>query len=480
MSIQSLVFFVGLGSALLLVGRSPHLVAGEKDLSQRLKKSLEAAAVAESEVGISVQLAVGSEAETVFQVGADRAMIPASLTKIATLAAIIDRMPPSTTFFTQLMSEGKIDKGVLQGNLCLKGGGDSSFVSESLWGLVNKFTRTGIKTIKGAVTVDDSLFDSVRFDASREDERVDRAYDAPVGAASMNWNSINVFVRPGPNVGAPAQVFIDPEVPLIKVTSRATTSKSANSLQVSRSTSGEGVEHIAVSGALPMVQTEKAYYKSVSRPDLWTGHQLKSFLSQRQIQVAGNVVAKSCEKAARVLADWESKPTGLMVADMMKYSNNFVAEMLTKQLAVAAGELPGTLSRGLVEIRASLKKIGLEEKNFVLVNPSGLTRENRLRAVDIVQILRHLSVQALYGPEAMAAFPLSGLDGTLKSRLKSVAGSVRAKTGMLKGVVGLAGYVKGRSGRVFYFAFLFNGKTDKGEEARILFDQLAQQIAELG
>jgi D-alanyl-D-alanine carboxypeptidase/D-alanyl-D-alanine-endopeptidase (penicillin-binding protein 4) len=82
--------------------------------------------------------------------------------------------------------------------------------------------------------------------------------------------------------------------------------------------------------------------------------------------------------------------------------------------------------------------------------------------------------------EFLSALPLAGTDGTLKNRMKNgdAAGWVRAKTGLLNGVVGLAGFAGRKDGSVRAFAFIFNGKAEQGDLVRRLFDQLATELVQ--
>ena len=107
-----------------------------------------------------------------------------------------------------------------------------------MWFLVNAFARTGIQSIEGDIIVDSSLFDQAHFDESRQKERVDRAYDAPVSAMSFNWNSINVFNRAGDQPGTNGSVFLDPESDYAKLSGKILTVKE-NSLK-------DGLSHISV------------------------------------------------------------------------------------------------------------------------------------------------------------------------------------------------------------------------------------------
>src|SRR5690606_23121085 len=157
-----------------------------------------------------------------------------SLTKIVTAFAVLQNLGPSAKLQTTLWAENEPVNGVLKGDLVLKGGGDSGFVSETMWFLVNEFLRTGVKRIEGTIVVDDSEFDGTRTDKSRDPVRVDRAYDAPVGAMSFNWNSISIFVRPS-QAGSPPTVILDPIDNGYKVKNKAkTVAGSASNIQVAR------------------------------------------------------------------------------------------------------------------------------------------------------------------------------------------------------------------------------------------------------
>ncbi len=400
--------------------------------------------------------------------------IPASITKIITASAILSYLPPGTKFKTFLSSRAKIENGILKGDLFLVGGGDPSFVSEKMWFLVNNFVRTGIREIEGNIIVDDSLFDRVRFDSTRESSRVDRAYDAPVGAMSFNWNSMNVFIRPGQKNGDPALVFLDPENEYLKLNNKVkTVSKGSAKIDVDRSWNKQTKsEIVTVKGTIGKNQKEHVVFANVTQPELWAGANLISFLAQRGIKVKGEVVSGKTPASAEILAESESKPIEMMLADMNKFSNNFVAEMLTKNLSVAPGH-PATLAKGISKIQNHLKELGFTEKDFKVINPSGLTRDNKSTAYAMWKLLTIREKDFSSMPEFLNSLPISGVDGTLKNRMKQGKSyrQIRAKTGWLKGVVSLAGYASDLEGHPTSFAFIYNGPGDQ-LRARDVMDQI--------
>ncbi len=403
-------------------------------------------------------------------------MIPASVTKIITAATVMKHFPPGTKMHTQFLSEGKIEGSTLKGDLYLKGGGDPGFVSESMWFLVNQFLRTGVRKIEGNLIVDDSFFDTLRFDPSRQKERVDRAYDAPTSAMSFNWNSVNVHVRPGVKAGDPAVVFLDPENSYTQLKANVkTTGSGESSINVDRDETKTG-DLVIVNGKIPLGAKEVTVFKNITKPDLWSGAQAKSFLAQRGIEVTGVVKTATAPREARVLADAESKPVEQMLVDMNKFSNNYVAEMLTKNLGVIRGS-PGSIVKGMELINEYMKGLGIEEKEAKLENPSGLTRNNRLSARALWKVLWDLKSQLLYQPEFMTSLPIAGIDGTLKKRMKGTPAErwVRGKTGFITGVVALAGYAGRPDGRVISFVLIYNGSADEGK-VRSSFDHVMQAL----
>ena len=247
----------------------------------------------------------------------------------------------------KLLTHGKFNADKLEGDLILKGFGDPSFISESMWVLVNHFVRTGVKEVTGNIIVDDTYFDSVRYDTSRERSRVDRAYDAPVGAMSFNWNSVNVYVRPGKKVGAPAKIYADPMSSYIKVVNRATTTKGkVKRIRVTRlADETRNGDIIIVAGTIGIQRDEIVSYKSITQPDYWSGIHLREFLDQRGITLKGQVITGAANKEAKVLAEIDGSDLRKVVTDMMKFSNNYVAEMLTKNMSAFATQKPGKYCR---------------------------------------------------------------------------------------------------------------------------------------
>ncbi|MBL7544931.1 MAG: D-alanyl-D-alanine carboxypeptidase/D-alanyl-D-alanine-endopeptidase [Bdellovibrionaceae bacterium] len=442
--------------------------------NKKIEKVVTQSKISRSDLSLIISLIDNQKSETIYELNSTAKKIPASISKLATAAAVLDQFPPSHKFKTILaVDPDKISNEGYSGDLYIKGGGDPSFVSENMWFLVNQFDRNQINKIKGSIVVDDLLFDSVRFDESRQENRVDRAYDAPVGAMSFNWNSLNIFVRHDPTSKKP-KVFLDPDTGIFDVDNRATQTEGEKSdIFVERKGN-----RIIVSGTIGKKSKEVVVYKNVEDPVEWSGRNLKLFLKQRGIFVEGDVKSGAMPKTVKIVSEYESKPIESILADMNKFSNNYVAEMLTKNLSIS-GDEQGNLKRGMVKINEYLSRIKMPKDQYYLVNPSGLTRENKMSARAMNHLLEVVHKDFKIFPEFLSSLPISGVDGTLKRRMKNEPAErwVRAKTGFLTGVVSLAGYAGRADGRVYQFTFIFNGSTDE-TRIRNFFDKILNTLIE--
>jgi serine-type D-Ala-D-Ala carboxypeptidase/endopeptidase (penicillin-binding protein 4) len=403
----------------------------------------------------------------------DKIFIPASVTKLFTAYAVLKNLGPTFKVKTQLFYDGK--------NLFLKGAGDPGFVSETMWFLVNEFYRHNIKKIEGDILVDDSLFDDVRFDKSREATRVDRAFDSPVGAMSFNWNSVNIYVKPATKIGQAAQVVADPENGYFKmINTTSTTNKLKKDLIIDVR---QKDREIRISGDVLISAAEKAYYKNVADPVQWSGLNLVAFLEQRGISVKGSVKPGLTPATAQLMASAESKSLSAMVADMDKFSNNYVAEMLTKLLASQKSskieKAHFSISDGMKIIEAEADRVVSKSTELVLKNPSGFSRENRITPAALNELLYAAELDFSIFPSLVESLPVAGLDGTLKRRMVGTKAEnfVRAKTGYLDGVVALSGYAGHKNGELYHFTFLYNGPQDEAL-VRTTVDQIINFLLE--
>lgn len=438
-----------------------------KNLSQTIKQKIKSKSLSSHSLGIVIsKVQKDNTIAPLYSLNENKLFTPASLAKIATLYALYAYYPSSYTFKTSFISSALLKNGVLHGDLILKGGGDSSFTSESLWNLINILKRSGIKNIKGSLLVDDSLYKKSFYLPLSE-----RSYFAPASASSFNWNSVAFYIRPGKSLKSPARVFSDPENSYIQIKNKVKTGNK-NKIHIQRKHFSKGKELFEIKGEININEEELVKYRNIIYPDLWLGHNAISFLKQRGITVSGSVKKGSCSGHCRVLAEWESRPFSFHSYNLMKYSSNFTAQMLVSHLALLKGSKKGDKKQGMKWINSYLKKEGF--KNFRLKEPSGLDRGNKFSPKDLQEILNRISVK-FQGIEQIFSYPLAGGKGTLNKKLKKRPpfSFIRAKTGSLYGVLGLAGWAGQKDTKTPYiFVFIFNGKAEKSPKAEELFEEI--------
>lgn len=141
----------------------------------------------------------------------DRPLIPASVTKLVTTSAALEAWGPRHVFHTQVWADGRIRRGVLEGNLIVRGGGDPFLVTERLWLLAHELQLKGVTEVTGRLWIDLGAFVPEAADTARlQREDSDRPYAAGLSPLTVNFNAITVRVEPGAGPGEPAFVGFDP------------------------------------------------------------------------------------------------------------------------------------------------------------------------------------------------------------------------------------------------------------------------------
>jgi len=397
----------------------------------------------------------------------DVPMNPASVSKLATAAAAFEKLGTNYLFKTYAYADsGSYNPitGQCRGNLYIKAGGDPSLFIERLWLFVEYLrSSAGLTAINGDIVLDDSFFDTVTTIPFFNNEVASNPYATPVNALSANFNCVTVYVRPGDSVGAPAvvRIFPDPDSTFqIQSTAYTGESGSENTCKVSTEKHGS-VTRILVAGSVPAGSMGTTITRTAWQTWEYAGALLKKLLRANGVVCAGTVrrgVVPASAATEKPLYVYQSPPLCDLVNGMMKYSNNFYAEMIFKTLSATADSGGGSWEKSS-HIIQNWWKDRLLPGSPVIVNGSGLGNANRLSASQVVALLCYVWKQKTYMPEYVAALPLAGVDGTLRSRFKGtpLAGAVRGKTGTLNdlGVCTIAGYVFLPSGSYAY-AILFN------------------------
>lgn len=441
-------------------------------LKNEIHRILKKSPIPLSNLTIVVSPVLPAEKELYFSHNADKLFIPASLSKIIVASAVLHYFNPFQQFETLFLSDRPIENRRLKGSLYMKGGGDPSFVSESLWILVNHLHRLGLTSIEGDLILDDYLFKTQKNQWVGD---MSRSFNTPLSALSFNWNSVNIYIRPGIKLNDPARVVIDPKNSYIQLENKTKTKGVKKNIYISKLKSKSKKDRISIRGFIPLHGSEFVVYRNISYPIFWVGSHVIEFLSQRNIHFHGRIKRGRVPQSAQELAGYKGRNIFRLIQDMMKYSNNFIADVLTAHLSVKKSNR--SVDQGVKQIHKYLESSGI--RNYVFVQPSGLSRKNKLKSQDILRVLSR-DFSSLYSFEKVSSYPLGGGDGSLKNRFKNLKhpSMIRAKTGWLSGVVGLGGYVRNFKGQTRAFVFLYNGDAKNQLLAQKLIDQLAETLTQ--
>ena len=208
------------------------------------------------------------------------------------------------------------------------------------------------------------------------------------------------------------------------------------------------------------------------------GYLLKTTLTQKGINVMGEVVSGTVPSEANRVAAHLSPPLADIIKLMNKPSDNWIAEFLFKTIGAEVKGVPGTWKKGREAITEFLGEIMDEPPTHRFVDGSGLSRYNLLNAELLTKLLVYMSHNFELMPEFTASLPIAGVDGTLKSRMQGMYAekTLRAKTGTLSGVSTLAGYTTTADGEVLAFGILVSHYVGSAATARGIQDKIGDYL----
>ncbi|WP_278756217.1 D-alanyl-D-alanine carboxypeptidase/D-alanyl-D-alanine endopeptidase [Corynebacterium stationis] len=191
---------------------------------------------------------------------------------------------------------------------------------------------------------------------------------------------------------------------------------------------------------------------------------------------APNVGTGEVPEGAEPIAAVESEPFGIRAEQMMKHSDNVMAEAIARELARAAGAEPSFEGATKATLK-TLSDASFNTEGITIMDNSGLSEDNRITADLLTRIIADAATNEPLR-EVLGYLPVAGGEGTLTDRYADLSGKgfVRAKTGTLTGVSALSGTALGESGTVYAFTFLVNDGDILG--ARQAQDAMASVLRE--
>lgn len=331
-------------------------------------------------------------------------LMPASNLKLLTASAALAALGPDHRFVTETRAGAPVVGGIIEGPLWIVGGGDpllrtADYIATlrnqpplrtPFEALVQSLVDAGITEVRGGVIGDESRYDTTRYIPTWKRRYIADGEVGPQSALILN----DGFTAYRPR----------------KVAASSPPTHAASALTVSLRERGVSVGAPPSTGLAP----------------------------------SGSVL----------IASVSSPPLTAVVGEMLRESDNTIAEMVVKELGVrVSGE--GTTAAGLVAMRAALSRSGLPADQFATVDGSGLDRSDRATCHLLLSALEAAGLQSAVAD----GLPIAGRTGTLRKRFVGhvAAGRLRAKTGAIEGVVSLTGWLPVMGAEALSFSMIANG-----------------------
>ncbi len=367
---------------------------------------------------------------------------PASLAKLATTFAGLELLGPAYTWPTPVLVDGPVQGGVLQGNLYLQGRGDPRLGTERLWQLLRRVQGLGIQRITGDIVLDRSAFELAPQDPAAFDGEPLRPYNAAPDALLVNFRAVLLHLTP---VGPVAAVQMEPSLAGVEVTPTVPLSGGpCNDWRAGLVADFRDPARIRLAGTYPASCGPRTW--PLAAPDA-AGQPLRAVAAMwREIggQLGGQVREAKAPAGLTPLMVLESPTLAEVIRDINKHSNNVMAQQLFLTLSLQQRGT-GTVT-GSREVLQQWWRERLREDPPVFDNGSGLSRQERITASQLARLLQLAWASPLM-PEFVASLPLAGVEGTARRTAAATQGIAHLKTGSLRDVAGVAGYVHGPGGR---------------------------------
>lgn len=373
-------------------------------------------------------LGVAVGGATVFAEQADEPVAPASTLKLATAAAVLERIGPAERLTTTVVTAAALSNGgIVAGDIWLVGGGDPVLATDAwaaarsqppalhtpLDALADALVAGGVRVVEGRLLGDESRYDAVRQVPTWSQHVKDSNEVGPLSALTVNdgfraWSGEHGDPFPDAATGA-AATFLD-------------------------------------------------------------------LLAARGVEVRGGAGAGAAPAGAVVLARLQSAPVRDLVQAMLRDSDNGTAELLIKELGLRVLR-EGSTAAGARAALDVLRAKGLPTTGVRIVDGSGLDATNRATCAFFLALLAAIPADGVVAD----GLPVAARTGTLERRFVDtpVAGRLRAKTGSLDGVAALVGYAAPLAGPTIAFAYLVEG-IDTDAAGRRLYEELAANLVSGG
>ena len=427
---------------------------------------------------VSIQVEDLTANKTLYKKNEKFLLRPASNMKILTSAAGLLYLTPDYEFSTDLYYDGYISNDTLYGNIYVVGGCDPDFVTQDLYPFVNSIKALNVSVINGNIYGDVSFKDSLYWGKGWMWDD-DPSFDAPhLSALNINDNCVEVMVQQSEYIDKPTVTLI-PGTNYLTVKNESTFDGDGK-FEITRSWIDKKNE-VVVKGKFPISSRYAKDFVNVLNPEKYFLTLFSEILDSNNIKASGTIEIKNLPQETNLLYSFKRKYLDI-IENLNKTSDNLSAEMTLYALANKYSGQQATADSGVQFINLLIDTIGLNHKDYRLVDGSGVSHYNNVSSELLVNILKYIYdkqpelYEILYN-----SFPIAGIDGTLENRMlkTAAANNVHAKTGTLTGVSCISGYLTTKKNNTIAFSIMMQNYVGSSSKAKEFQDQICRILAEL-
>ena len=452
------------------------------ELPPEVVSATRAARIPLEALGVSVLRA--SDGAEVVAHNASRPIGPASTLKILTSLVALDRLGPAWRGRSEIRTRAALADGVLEGDLYLRGEADMDLDWIVFERMLRRLRLQGIREIRGDLVLDRTFFTPARTDVGVRpfDEAPEFRYNVIPDALSLNTNLAEIEIAAR---GEGLEIL--PVTPLdrvvfesaMKLVDRACEDWEDGWVIPAVATDGRGRIRVKLRGDFPRDCIASTSINVIDRV-VFADRLFRALWTRLGGRFRGAVRDGVTPPDSKLLAEHRSRPLTDIVRDVNKGSDNPTTRMLFLALGTLAPAAPGetTFQAADREVRQWLARHAIDPEGLVLENGSGLSRLERIRPAQLSAALR-AGLAGTWAPEFVSSLPITAVDGSMRQRLGNTPAAERSriKTGTLRDVSAVAGYVTDANGEVLVVSAMIHHPAATRQVARPLLDLLLASLA---
>ena len=414
---------------------------------------------------------------------------PASTMKIFTSIIATESLDHSIPFKTQLTGFGKQDHSLFTGDIHLEVGANPSFDNDALDRLFTALKLKKIDRIKGNIILLKTHFDNIEHIPGLVWDELDECYATKISDVSFNKNC---FIATLQNIGGKIRMnWPQKSQPIQLAIQLADDCHDETISNTHFPAYGYGI-HLKQNPFLKPETLRGCWSKqlnyiqlkrSVHQPEQALSIAIKNMLEKHKITLSGNIHTRENRPQIHTKKAWqltENSPSLYqLIGKMIKKSDNHIAAHLFRESAYQRYKQRTSWEDAQQHGQQMLSRYQLADDDASIVDGAGLSRNNRIQAKQLQNsLITIFKTKKLYN--LIDTFPHQNIiDSTLSKRLANIKTPVYAKTGNLKGVMSLAGFIDPYGKHPKAFTIIINGNKSVGRDYLELESDLIQQMIDL-